>query len=111
MKGADTLFHSAVGDGRPRMLAEVLGSGGDEKGFDIPGRVGRVSKKSPPHGAVPAADRCQLLHRASKFASPLRVDPVFDHDEHRSLLRPGFADQNRLGPMHRRSQVDLLSAR
>ena len=84
----------------PFVLAQVLEPGFHEERFQHASFFGSILKNAPRIGTVTATLLAELFDCREKRLTITRIDPVFDRDEHRTLIALDVVRKHRRRPMH-----------
>jgi hypothetical protein len=77
----DSFLCLAIRERQPFVLAEMLGPGGDNEGFDVPIRILHVAENAPAPRAVATPNPSMLTNRCEELRGFFCSNLIFDSDK------------------------------
>src|SRR5262245_5817595 len=108
MKREDALFDFSVRFGDAGMLSQMFSPRFNHEGFNKAARIGRITMQTPAVRAISSSHSSHFTHDATKLLRALRIDTVFDRNEHWSFIRLWLNHNHRFRPMHPRRQTQIF---
>src|SRR5437660_756263 len=111
MECLSALLYFAILRRDPFVLPQMIGPRFSHKALDVSLRIRCVAKQVPADRAVALTYPLHLFHCFEEFLGSFLIDSIFNRSNSWSLRRFGIDHHYRLGPMHRRSERQILIAR